>query len=62
MNFENRDGPDSKADGILLYPEVKHQQKLHETFQFRGHKVSIHSLNLNQDWQSIHNDLMDLIH
>lgn len=61
MNFENRDGPDSKADGILLYPEVKHQQKLHETYQFRGHKVSIHSLNLNQDWQSIHNDLIELI-
>ena len=46
---------------MLIYPEVKHQQKLHETYTWKKHKVSIHSIDLNQPWQKIHRDLFGLV-
>jgi|TARA_B100001964_G_scaffold225391_1_gene273169 5-methylcytosine-specific restriction enzyme subunit McrC len=60
-NLEKRGGPDSTAEGMLIYPEVKHQQKLHETYTWKKHKVSIHSIDLNQPWQKIHRDLFGLV-
>ena len=61
MNFEGREGPDSRADGILLYPQVKHQQKLNHSITWKNHRISFISINLNQDWKSIYCDLINLV-
>ncbi len=61
MNFENREGPDKKADGILLYPLVEHQQKLSHSITWKNHKISFISINLNQEWKRIHKDLLELV-
>ena len=61
MNFEAREGPDSRADGILLYPQVKHQQKLNNSITWKNHRIFFISINLNQDWKSIYCDLINLV-
>jgi 5-methylcytosine-specific restriction enzyme subunit McrC len=58
-NLERVDGPDSKADGILLYPTV--ETSLHLEYQIGDHRVSILSINLNQHWSKIHADLLAIL-
>jgi len=61
MNMEGREGPDSKADGMLIYPQVSHQEKLNEDYKYRGHNIKIRSINLDDDWKNIHEELMNFI-
>jgi 5-methylcytosine-specific restriction enzyme subunit McrC len=52
-------GPEYEgAEGILLYGEVG--TKLDETFEVQGHPIRVYSLDLNQEWQGIHEDLLSL--
>jgi 5-methylcytosine-specific restriction enzyme subunit McrC len=51
--------PELKVSGILLYPQVN--QSFTEHFNLQGHDVIIASINLNQPWRNIHNDLKALI-
>jgi len=44
---------------ILLYPTVG--VPLSADFSHEGHKISIRTINLNQPWQSIHQDLLTLV-
>ena len=44
---------------MLLYPTV--DKSLSVTYTDRGHKISIRTINLNQHWQNIRNDLLDLV-
>jgi 5-methylcytosine-specific restriction enzyme subunit McrC len=44
---------------MLLYPTT--DSPLSATFAHKGHKISIRTINLNQSWQSIHQDLLALV-
>ena len=48
-----------KAEGILLYPTVKDQFDFR--YEIKGHNMRACSINLNQNWQNIHKDLLRLI-
>lgn len=58
-NLEGRSGPDQSAQGILLYPTVG--ESLHCTYTLHGHKVRVATLDLNQPWQNIEEELLSLI-
>jgi 5-methylcytosine-specific restriction enzyme subunit McrC len=58
-NIESLGGLNKYCEGILLYPAVK--QKISLDYIMSGHKVSIKTINLNQDWKKIKEDLFDLI-
>ena len=44
---------------MLLYPTM--ETPLSATFTHKGHTISIRTINLNQPWQSIHQDLLALV-
>ena len=44
---------------MLLYPTV--DLPLSATFTHKGHQISIRTINLDQPWQSIHEDLLALV-
>ena len=48
-----------RCEGILLYPTVN--KTLGKTYQMGNHKITIQTINLNQDWKGIHNDLLEVI-
>lgn len=58
-NIETKGGVNTNCDGILLYPTVK--KELDEKFKFENHHISISTINLQQPWQNIHNDLLRII-
>lgn len=47
------------CEGVLLYPTVTNEQ--HHSFSMYGHRISIYTLNLDQDWRGIHKDLMAVL-
>lgn len=51
---------DSTAEGILLYPTV--QQNLSLSYQYESHRIRIETINLNQHWTTIKNDLLALLY
>lgn len=53
------ESPEKKVSGMLLYPEV--QQSFTDHFVLQGHSVTIASINLDQPWKEIHNDLLSLV-
>ena len=48
-----------KCQGILLYPTIDVEYQ-HE-YQHEGHKVSIQTINLNQNWKKIEQDLLAVV-
>jgi 5-methylcytosine-specific restriction enzyme subunit McrC len=58
-NIENNGGADRKAEGILLYPTAG--KSLEQSFRLHGHRVSIRTLDLNQPWTMIEEQLLSLI-
>jgi 5-methylcytosine-specific restriction enzyme subunit McrC len=44
---------------MLLYPTVK--PDLHLQYNLHGHRISIRTIDLTQDWQEIHEKLLDLV-
>lgn len=59
INLEAKENQNLKCEGILLYPmiDVEHEYR----YIMRGHKIKIKTINLNQEWQNIHNDLLNVI-
>ena len=49
-----------RFEGLLLYPAVD-TEPLDIKYTIHGHKLSVRSVNLNQDWREIHNDLLGLL-
>jgi 5-methylcytosine-specific restriction enzyme subunit McrC len=47
------------VNGILLYPAVNHHLDLE--FTLWGHKVAIRSIDLDQEWQDIHNRMLEIL-
>ena len=58
-NVEKKGGVSENCEGILLYPTVNN--KLNESANIQGHKVSIRTIDLNQDHREIHKDLLEII-
>lgn len=58
-NLERRGGADANAEGILLYPAV--EQELHLSYQVQGHNMSVRTIDLSQDWQRVHLQLLEVI-
>lgn len=48
-----------KCKGVLLYPTV--QQNLDLNYEIKGHRISIKTLDLARQWQSIHTDLLNVV-
>jgi 5-methylcytosine-specific restriction enzyme subunit McrC len=47
------------CEGMLLYPVVDQTLKL--TFEIQGHLCHVSTINLNQDWQYIEKDMLNII-
>lgn len=58
-NGEAKGGLNLQAEGILLYPMV--DEEVDADFLIQGHKVKIRTVNLNQDWELIHNRLLEIV-
>jgi 5-methylcytosine-specific restriction enzyme subunit McrC len=50
---------DHKPEGILLYPTAG--TPLNLQYVISGHRISIRTIDLNQDWKRIHDDLLEII-
>jgi 5-methylcytosine-specific restriction enzyme subunit McrC len=48
-----------KLEGILLYPTIDEEYNL--SALYNGHQISIKTINLNQEWNLIHRDLLNVI-
>ena len=48
-----------KPDGMLLYARVGQDYAM--DYEIAGHRVMVRTLNLNQNWQDIHRDLLALL-
>ncbi|MDG1463124.1 MAG: 5-methylcytosine-specific restriction endonuclease system specificity protein McrC [Gammaproteobacteria bacterium] len=58
-NLEYREGPDSQAAGMLIYPVVERSVRL--SYELNGHPMQIATVNLNAEWQDIRAELLELI-
>jgi len=58
-NIENKGGLDKDCTGMLLYPTVKKDLDLR--YNLPNHNLQIKTINLNQEWKKIHQDLLSLI-
>jgi 5-methylcytosine-specific restriction enzyme subunit McrC len=56
---EAQGGSSINCEGILIYPTVR--RELDITNSIDNHKISIKTINLNQNWRDISNDLMKII-
>ena len=58
-NVEAKGGLYKNSKGILLYPQV--DKSLDNDYELQGHKLKICTVNLNDDWQNIHNRLIEIV-
>jgi 5-methylcytosine-specific restriction enzyme subunit McrC len=55
-NAEAQGGSSKNCEGILIYPTVIKELDL--TYSIENHKISIKTINLNQEWRKISEDLL----
>ena len=56
-NFsESKYGAGKEVSGLLLYPTT--EQELDLKYGIHGHRIRIYTVNLNQEWEGISNDLL----
>jgi len=58
-NLEPRGEENIHSEGVLLYPTVN--QRLDLEYFMQGHRVMIRTIDLNQKWKAIHEDLLAII-
>lgn len=59
-NSEALDPAYAHAEGVLLYPAVG--EKLTFRASFQGHPIQVRTINLDQPWQDIRSDLLNILH
>lgn len=59
LQNKSREAGWDDVNGILLYPAVSHN--LHLTFTLLGHQIRIESIDLDQPWPSIHEQLLRIL-
>ena len=50
---------DDACEAMLLYPTV--DKALSASYAHKAHRISIRTINLNQPWHGIHDDLLALV-
>ena len=50
---------EQELEGILLYPTIDEEYSL--SALYNGHQISIKTINLNQEWNLVHRDLLSVI-
>ncbi len=60
-NLEVLGGLNETCEGILLYPTIDASFPGAD-YEIQGHRVSVRTVNLNQDWRGIHEELIRLLH
>jgi 5-methylcytosine-specific restriction enzyme subunit McrC len=58
-NLERNGEPDKGAEGILLYPSVG--KSLDQSYVIQGHRIRVHTLDLNQPWTGIEAQMLSLV-
>ena len=58
-NAETKGEVYKNSTGILLYPQV--DKSLDNIYKLEDHKLKICTVNLNDDWQNIHNRLLEIV-
>jgi 5-methylcytosine-specific restriction enzyme subunit McrC len=58
-NHDSQEKSEIKSEGMLLYPTVRTEVSL--LYILMGHKINIHTINLNQPWRGISDDLIKFI-
>lgn len=58
-NLDSTKESNRNCAGILLYPTVT--KDLDISMEIQGHKIGFKTINLNQDWRTIHEDLLELV-
>lgn len=58
-NLEKQGGVNTNCTGVLLYPTT--DKDLNLSYKMDNHKLMIHTINLNQDWRLIDQDLKRLL-
>lgn len=58
-NAEAKGGSYEEAEGMLFYPTV--EVELDDAFTVQGHRMRVCTINLAQEWQGIHDDLLALV-
>jgi 5-methylcytosine-specific restriction enzyme subunit McrC len=58
-NLESTKEINKNCEGVLLYPTVTKNLDINMTTH--GHKVSFKTINLNQEWQGVHKDLLEMV-
>jgi 5-methylcytosine-specific restriction enzyme subunit McrC len=58
-NLEHNGEADRMAEGTLLYPTAG--QSLDQSYSLHGHRVSIYTVDLNQPWTGIEEQMLSLI-
>ena len=59
-NLEALGGLNEVCEGILLYPTIDPAFPGAD-YEIHGHKVSVRTINLNQEWRGIHEDMLGFI-
>ncbi len=59
-NLEVLGGLNETCEGILLYPTIDASFPGAD-YEIQGHKVSVRTINLNQEWRGIHKELISLV-
>ncbi|MDQ7797866.1 MAG: 5-methylcytosine-specific restriction endonuclease system specificity protein McrC [Candidatus Edwardsbacteria bacterium] len=57
--IERKGGVNENCEGYLLYPSVDRPYK--KEFITQGHKLKVLTINLNQGWKNVHNDLIAIL-
>ena len=58
-NYKINEMYDRPIEGILLYPVTTND--FHASFEYLGFNLKIHTINLNQPWRQIEEDLLEMI-
>ena len=58
-NVESKDKLGRQCEGILLYPTINKEVSLN--YKYENHLVKIRTINLNQHWKKIHQDLVGMV-
>jgi len=58
-NIEAKDRINQKCEGILIYPTVNKEVDL--KYNLAGHLIKVKTINLNQPWKEIHQNLLGFL-
>lgn len=58
-NAEAKGGGYENATGILVYPQV--EKEIDNVYKLGNHNLKICTVNLNDEWENIHNRLLEII-